>query len=765
MRATRIARAILALALALALVGCKSGDDTKDETKKTEKKAKVKKDSPEAKGVSDGDPALQQGPEPAKGDGTPGDPAGKPAETAKPATRPVLLESKALEMIPGSALLVAAVTGVEPLADRIGWAELRLIKRDWYEMAVAMVVQFVGHNVLDFANLPEIGVDPNAPMGFAWLDWEGEAVAGWIQLSDPEKFKVTLYKIAGLANEELTPETMGDALILSLRHEDEVKIVLRGDFAFLVFSDDGGKEAMGFARRVASTERSMSILEVDRFKDLMAGLESGRDGALYVDVGAIVKKAFDQGEGSREATQKNWAQTELENAKERGADQEELDRLTKQADEEKAWQERYRQRRKAEADLARKLWGGLGAVAVGAEIGRNAVNAHAVAAVDGGMVIELFGKSTGRPLITKVVSGKPWFLAGATVDVATYRNLFETLLATEGTEWSEVEGGALEHLGLNLQSDLLAALDGQVGFYMGGTFSAKAEPPEAFKNIEGGAYVGIKDGARLTALLAKVALHNADLAKLITPADGGGWAIAVPEWRTVIVKVVDGYLVAATDTAFIDRVAKGGGGDWPASTGNDDLVALFTGSEANAAWMMDMGLVGYMTFARFGAKMEQAASVAPGLDDAPYSQAWKDKDKEIKDTEKAVEEAQTRLEEEEFAVLKAMFGAFGVTAAVGGPGPLGLQVKGGQYFGLESIPAVGKEIATRAFEMEALSSRRRTEIWERQDGLWQKRQELQQIRQKDIEEYMKTKLEAEMKTAKEGAEAAAQAAGVPAPVE
>jgi len=740
MNATRIVRVIFVLTLALALVGCKGGDEKKDETKKTEKKAKkakkVKKETKSPEGTP-GEP----------GD-TPDDPE-VPVETPPetPAAKPVLLESKALEMIPGSALMVAAVTGVEPLADRIGWADLRLIKRDWYEMAVAMVVQFVGHNVLDFSNLPEIGVDPNAPMGFAWLDWEGEAAAGWIQLTDPEKFKVTLYKIAGLAKEELTPETMGDALILSFRREGEVKIVLRGDFAFLVFSDDGEKEAMGFARRIATTERSMSILEVERFKDLMGALGSGRDGAMYFDVATVVARAFGQEFQARSKPAKTWAVTELENAKQRDADQAEIDRLTKQIEEERAWEERWERRRKAEADLARQLWGGLGAFALGAEIGTNAVNAHAVAAVDGGMVIELFGKTEGRPLITKVVSGKPWILAGATVDVATYQTLFAKLLATEGTEWSEVEAGAKEFLGIDLKADVTSALDGQVGFFVGGEFQPRAEPPEAFKAIEAGGYVGIKNTPAVIALLALLA-KNEDVAKLITPSEGGGWEVAVPEWRTVYVKVVDGYLAAATDTAFIDRVAKGGGGDWPASMNNQDLTDLFTKSEANAAWMMDMGLMGYITFARFGGMMAYlAATAVAGADEAPYSQAWKDKDQEIKDTEKSIEEARKRLETEEYEVLRAMFGAFGVTAAVGGPGPQGLQVKGGQYFGLDTIPAVGKEIATRAFEMEALSSRRRTEIWQRQDGLWQKREELRQIRSKDVEEHLKKKAEEAMKTA------------------
>ena len=377
MRATHIARAILALSLALVFVGCKGGDEKKNEAGKVEKQA-TKETGKEAPGEAPGTPTDKPT--------EPGDPSvdTPPAVETPTEAQPVLLESKGLEMIPGSALMVAVVTGIKPLSDRIGWTELRTVKRDWYEMAVAAVVQFTGHNLLDFANLSGIGVDPDAPMGFAWLSWEGEAFAAWVRLTDPEAFKLTLYKLAGLAKEEITPETMGDALILSFRGEKDVKIVLRGDFAFLVFSDDGDKESMGFARRVASTDRSGSILEVKRFKDLMGALGASRDGLLYLDVATLINNAFGQGEKIREeASRKSWAETELENAKERGAEQEELDRLTKQAEEERSWQDRYRERRKAEAELARTLWGSLGAVALGAEIGKDAVNAHAIAAVEG----------------------------------------------------------------------------------------------------------------------------------------------------------------------------------------------------------------------------------------------------------------------------------------------------------------------------------------------------------------------------------------------
>ncbi len=735
MRATRIASAILALALALALVGCK-GEEKKDETRKVEKKAKKVKQAKKAAPEGTPDKPVEKPDEPVE---KPDEPVEKPPK--KPATKPVLLESKALEMIPGSALMVAAVTGIEPLADLIGWAELRTIKRDWYEIGVAAVVQFVGHNVLDFANLPEIGVDPNAPIGFAWLSWEGEAFAAWIQLTDPEKFKLTLYKLGRLAKKTIAPENMGDALILSFRGEGEVKVVLRGDFAFLVFSEDGEKEAMGFARRVASTDRTGSILEVERFQSLMGALESGRDGAMYLDVATLIGFALDRSDPARKEAQQSWAETELKNAKERGADKDELGRMEQRL-------ERYRKHQKAEEELARSLWGSLGAVAVGAEIGVNSVNAHALAAVNGGMIIELFGRSEGRPLITKVVSGKPWFLAGATVDVATYRTLFEKLLATEGTEWSEVEEGARELLGVEKAQDVLALLDGQLGFYMGGKLVPGSETSESFQDLEGGGYVGIKDGEKTSALLEKIAAHP-EVAKLVRMVDGG-WEITVPEWRTVYVKVVDGYLAAATNTAFIDRVAKGDGGDWPASMGNKDLAALFTESEANAAWMMDMGLVGYMTFASFRGKMEVSAEevsaeATAGPDDAPYSQAWKDKKGEIEDTEKSVEEARNRLEKEEFEVVEGLYGAFGVTAAVGGPGPKGLQIQGGQYFGLESIPAVAKEVARRAFEMEALSSRRNTEVWQRQDGIWRMREELRRLREIDIENHMQKKADEEMK--------------------
>jgi len=753
MRTTRAA-GVLTLALALVLFGCRD-DEKKGDGRKTEKKAKVKKqkqgedDKPEI--GAEAPPRSVGAEHPSRSIGAEAPPADSGDEGAVVA--PILLESEALAMIPGSAIMVAAVAGVEPLAERLGWDELRTVKRDWYEMAVAAVVQFVGHNLLDFANLTEIGVDPEAPVGFAWLSWEDETVAGWVRLTDSEKFKLTLYKLAGLIKEELRPETMGEALILSFKREDEAKIVLRGDFAFLVISDDGEEEAMAHARRVASIDRPGSMLEVERFKSLMAALDAGRDAALYIDMAAVIDDAL--GEAGRhrgpEPT-KSWAETELKEAKTRGADREELDRLTKQLEDERRWQETWRRRREAEADLVRTLWGSLGAVACGAEIGEASVFSHSVATVGGGTVIELFGRSDGRPLITRVVSGKPWMLAGATVDVATYTTLMRKLLRADGTDWAEVEEEAREHLGLDLARDVLTLLDGQAGIYMGGKIRPRAEPPESFRELEGGGYLGVNDAAKATALLEKLAGHS-EIATLVKRG-GGGWEVQVPDWRTVYVRVADGYLAAATDTAFIDRVAEGGGGDWPGSMGNEDLEALFTGSDANAAWMMDMGFFGYLTFARFSMGMEMGAEAAAGPDEAPFSPEWKDKEKEIKDLEADVEAARKRLEEQELEVLRAMFGAFGVTAAVGGPGPGGLEVRGGQYFGQESIPAVAREMANRAFEMEALSSRRDTEIWQRRDKVWRLREELREIRRKDVEEHLKNKAADE---GKDAAEDAAQA--------
>ncbi len=743
-------RAILALVLALtlALTGCKGDDAKKDEAKKAEKvkkKDKVKKtDGP----ASPGDTPQEEGK-------TPAEPTTEPEEEpeTEPATKPVLLETKALEMIPGSALMVAAVRGISPLAKLLGWDELRTIKRDWYEIAVAAVVQFVGYNILDFAKLPEIGVDPEAPMGFAWLSWEDEAIVVWIRLTDQEKFKTTLYKLAGMAKETLTPETMGEALIISMKGEGDVKIVLRGDYAFLVVSDEGEKEAMAHARRVATIDRVGSMAEVEQFTKLMGTLGTGSDGAMYMNVATILDGILGQYDRHLARESKSWVETELENAKERGADAEELARLEKQAEEERARQESYRKREKGERELAKSLWGSLGAVAVGAEVGTKAVTARALAAVNGGMILELFGRSEGRPLITKVVSGKPWLLAGATVDVASCQALLEKLFAVEGESWAEAEKKTLELLGVNLAKDVFVLLDGQIGAYMGGEFILGDNPAEALKEIEAGGYVGIKDQTGATRALNKIAAHPSEVAKLLKAVDGG-WEIAVPDWRTVYVRVVDGYLAAGTDPAFLDRVAEGTGGDWPASMGNDDLTAMISGSESNAAWMMDMGLVGYMAFGFAMREMSAGQEVsALGPDEPPYSQAWKDKKKSIEEEKKSIEEARKRLEKEEMKVLRALFSAAGVTAAVGGPGPEGLLVEGGQFFGLDSIPAVVKEIANRAFEMEALSAKRNTEVWQRQDNVWRMDSELQQIRQQDVKKFQQEKAAQPMQAPEDAASA------------
>ncbi|MBM4371474.1 MAG: hypothetical protein FJ098_07455, partial [Deltaproteobacteria bacterium] len=642
MRATRIACAILALAVAL--TACR-GEEPKGEGPPTaEKKDQVRQDGPVPE--------------------APTAPTEVPAEpAAAPAVRPVLLDDGGLEMIPGSALLVAAVPGIGSLAERVGWAELRTIRRDWYEMAVAAVVQFVGQNILDFANLPEIGVDPTAPMGFAWLSLEDEAFAAWIRLTDPEKFKVTLYKLVALAKDELRPETMGDALILSFRQEDGIKIVLRGDYAILVAADQGEEAAFAHARRVASIDRAGSVVEVPRFKALMDALGSGRDGALYMDVGPALDEALGDEEARRAPEEKPWAETELDQAKARGADAEEIARLTKQAEDDRAWQEKWRKRQQAERELARSLWGSLGTMALGAEIRGRSVTVHSVAAVEGGMILELFGPSEGPPLITKVVSGKPWLLAGATVDVASYRSLFGQLLAIDGGSWDEVEADAREHLGVDLTAEVLALLDGRVGLYGGGTFKPRGDPPEAFAALEGGLYLGVKDPAKATALMERIAARP-EVAKLVTAGDGA-WRIEVPEWRTVHVKVAGGCIVAASDPAFIDRVAAGGGGDWPGSMGNEDLTALFADSRANAAWMMDLGLLGYMTFARYAGVMDRHIEAeAPGAEEAPCSAESTAKKQAIEEAEKAVVEAERKLEDEELVALQGLFGALGVTAAV-----------------------------------------------------------------------------------------------------
>jgi hypothetical protein len=263
--------------------------------------------------------------------------------------------------------------------------------------------------------------------------------------------------------------------------------------------------------------------------------------------------------------------------------------------------------------------------------------------------------------------------------------------------------------------------------------------------------VGIRDGAAVTALIEKVMAHP-EVAKIATKTDRG-WDLAIPEWRTVHVALAGGHLAAGTDPAFLDRVAAGSGGDWPGSVANPALTALVEGSRHNAIWVMDMGLVGYMAFASFGKAMDTQVQAAPGENEPPFSQAWLDKKKALDEEQKSIEEARKRLETEEFASARAMFAAFGVTALAGGPGAKGLVLEGGQYFGLETIPAVAREVATRAFELEALYSRRRTEVWDRQNNLWRMQEELQQIRQNDLDVFRRQ--QEEEAAAKAAAEAAA----------
>ncbi|MBM4372258.1 MAG: hypothetical protein FJ098_11430 [Deltaproteobacteria bacterium] len=314
-----------------------------------------------------------------------------------------------------------------------------------------------------------------------------------------------------------------------------------------------------------------------------------------------------------------------------------------------------------------------------------------------------------------------------------------------------------ENLGLGLARDVLALLDGRVGGYAAGELRPRASEKEAFQDLETGAYVGVRDPDAARTLLEKLAAHP-EVAPHVKTVDGG-WEIAVPEWRTVHVRVAGAAVVAGTDVPFLDRVAAGGGGDWPASQGNPALTALFEGSTHNAAWMMDMGLMAFMVFATFRNGLPPDPPAEPAEGEPPFSAAWQEKKAALIAERKAVEEARSRLDDEEFQVARSLFSALGISAAAGGPATGGLVLEGGQFFGLEGIPAVAREVATRAFELEALSSRRRTEVWDRQNNLWRLEDELRQIREKDLEEHRRQE-----EAAGQAAEGAAPATdGAPAP--
>lgn len=684
----------------------------------------------------------KSGPEggPAAGGGEPG-----ALEKAGFASSPSALgDVAALAGLPKDTLVVAVASNPVALIDALGRARLLEKYRQYYEQGVAAVTAAAGHNLLDPAQLPNIGVDPAKPFGVAWLDVEKETGAFFFGLTDAEKLKTWLYGMAGRHHEELGTEVVGDALIIFPKGDEETCLVLRGSLGFFVFTDRNDEYALEAARQLATLAAEGSLARSPAFTAAAKALEYGKDAAVFVNLPVLVQKGLAAADASR--AEDDYYTRELAAAKERGAPADEIARLEQARLESEKWEQEARKRQQAERQLLADLTEPVGALAFGVALGEQSLKVKGIAALPAESLLgRVLKTGSGTPAIVSALGEPPLYLAHADVDVAAYRELVLKLLATEGDDLDELAKDLAEHTGIQLEADVLANVDGRFGFAATGRLPDTLEDEETLFAAVGGALViGVKDAAKATALLERLAAmpFAAPIVKRDTASKR--WRIDVPEWKPVHVGVTKDAIVASTDPGFLDRAEKGETGPWLKEQATPELRALFGIEGTSAVWLMDGSSLGFLFLGLSRHDWDyEPPPLARDPNEPPPSAAYQQKEKELEALRKEAKDLRKQVNDAENRNLMALVRLIGPTVAVARREGGHLAVYGGQYLNAASVPAFVEQAVDTAVAEETTIAELRRKSYALDDRRYQLQAELERIRAEDLKRHLEEQIRAQ----------------------
>ena len=733
--------AVMVLA-AMTVAQCSKEDPGKKEAKKAEAKKAKPGEGPSIKAPDDKQP----------GETTPADvPKPKPEDLAFPASETALDKVEALKYLPADTLMVVVAANPQGLLDRLGREQLTKKYAQYYEMGVAEVTQVVGQNILDPKNLPEIGVDPTAPAGFALLRMDRPVGVLFAKLSDADKFKTMLYSVAGKVREKLEPHVAGNAMAICPKDDEEICFVIKDGFLFFHFADLSDEEALAAALSFAALPAEPSIADDEKFKATMGNLKYGKDAAMFINVEAFTKglaaamnRSYGWTEDSIKYSNENLAKAKAEE------NAEEIKYWEQRVKEDKEWAEKMKTRKEAEQKMFSMMLNGLGNFAVGAELGERSVKLKAWGELAADSILyKVMKPGEGISVLVKSLKQRPFYLANGSIDVKSYMEIVELMMMSEGVSGKQMRDMFKAATQLDLDKDVLAPLTGEIGFAAYGDIAAAlGNPEDALKAIDGCAVLGVADPAATMVLLDKLAAVPL-LTDFVHKKDGQ-LEIPVPEWKTVYVSVAGNYLVASTDKEFAGIVAKGGGESFVDKLDNAEMKALMQMEDMSAIGMMDFGIIGYMLVGvgmrSYDEAMAKSAEV--GGEEIPFSKAYKAKEKELEELRRQVKTKRDAIEKETNEAIMRMLGRIGTTVSVAKMDESSVVAYGGHYVDDDSVTSLIDHMIEDGLKLEQIDSTKRKEVWSLDDKKWELQRQLDEQRSKDIQEYHEKKYQQELDKAK-----------------
>ena len=609
-----------------------------------------------------------------------------PARRAEGGTIAVAVANSPVQLLPDTTVAVGQVAGIREVLAVVDIDAIIGKYRTYYDQAAQAVVAGAGFNLLDPGQWREVGIDPDGPMGAALLDPRSETYAGFITISDRDKFRALLDRVGG--SRRLQPVLEDRGLVLKSDPDDSSALVLRDGFAFYVVTGRVSQAPYDFARLLATIDPARGLTATPRYQRAVAGGAPGATLSAYVDLWAIVQAEQAAREARRVDPEPSWPEQELRRAIESGAPAEEQNRLRQQADEQRAWEQQYAERQQREFAAWSRWLGSVEPIVFEFTGDLRGVTGKIRARMPETAPLRAVLRNAAAPSpVFAALGERPIMMLGGSVDVAAALVSFEELLRADGEDPEKGYAELRERVKIDFKGEVLPVLTGSAGFAL--TISEAGLRGET-KDWQGFALaVGVKDNAAAQALLDRAALKLAKAvgSPLGRDAKSGAHTLAFPGYRTVYAAVVAGQLVVTTDAGVVRRVATGAG-----STRLLDaaVVPVMTARDVAVQGLVDVILPTFMVSAASFDASEYALAQPYGqfpeveqakIDRVPQSRAYKAKLRDWEAIGAKILREDLARQRRQMQVVVALSECVGVMAGNLREQSDGLELAGGQYFG------------------------------------------------------------------------------------
>ncbi len=625
--------------------------------------------------------------------------------------------------VPKGALIVGAIDDPGELLTRLGVPAVIKASGKLLADTRPKAVKLLGADPFDLAAWSKLGIDKNAPAGFALVDEKKEQAVIVFGLSDVRRFEAAFERLSAGSKRTVERREVGDAVLLIPSREDDFCIVVQGKTAVIAIQDRGGRNGMlAFAERIARLPEAESVSSNAEVSDAIAGLGSGLSGAFVIDVAHGVRRLA--GLSSEEPVEPpGWSEKELARARERNAPADEIARLEQQARREAEWRQQRQDRRQGarawfDKWLAPTPWLAFG-LALGPRSLQLVGHAPAPATSPLGRLLASLGP-TGRLL--NALDAMPSVYVEAGFDPATTWELIDDFgNATFGKKrWQRQLDQAGGPVGLDFKRVVTEWLGGKAGLALSW---APPSDDSGGERVTGAGYATFRDMAGVRELFDRL-IQGGPLGFMIERDSATGGYILFPG-TPMELRAAFGAdsLTMGNQPALQGSLASGGVGAMLKRVDHPELLALLRAAEPVALGLIDFVAVGATLFLRNRTWAAEKASPSRPPP-TPQEQAIRDQLAAIDDQEAKLEREQDKRATKTMTTIAQ---ALGPLAGALRRDPKGYTGAIGLFVGAKRLDVAVKLVGDAWIAATSAQERDRKE----REKLWKKRSDLEQRLQQE----------------------------------